>query len=409
MDRKRYIELVNSEPFVSISGHTTGKKMAIREFTYGALVPDRNHPLSLVSVANSSISIDLWKGCRWQCRYCHVQGTNQDLDSSGKMPRDVIRRGPFTVKEVVDALIEHPFFIPDKTIISIGTASTEPFASAEVTESTFQIMRYFLENGWKNPFWIVTKASIPSGYKQDLAAISQSNGLMISICWADNPRSIEPVANNRFLNVEVAKEAGVVISWYMRPLVEEWGASLSKIEMMMLWVSKHYGEYIDMIVPGGLRWTEGIENGLTEIHGLPMPNVPRNDNVKTLSSQMIKGIKVLAHELFPGIPIFLKSSCALSYMRKVPSIAFVQKLSSIECETSVCSSDQRSRCARVCVGSFSNEAAQRVADNLGIPVRVKGWDDQNGLISKPDLSQFSYAIRQSLLKGLAEEGSLLWT
>jgi DNA repair photolyase len=400
-----YFAAINSEPLVQIKGMTTGQEFSLREYTYGVLVPDNNHPLSSVSVSNSSLSIDLWIGCTWQCRYCHVQGTYQDLDERGSMPRKPKRRNQFSVDQILDELVKHPFFIADETIISIGTASTEPFAPA-VVDSTFEIMDGFVRRGLRNPFWIVTKGGVPKGRKLDFARISNATcGLMLSLCWADNPDTIEPAHNNRFLNSEEAKEAGATIAWYMRPIVPEWSGNRDRIEMMMLWVKKHYGEVIDMIVPGGLRWTEGIENGLVEIHKLPMPDIPRDDNVKSLPQELVDSIFSLSAEHFPGTPVYLKSSCALTRMLKIPSITSVQVFARSECEASRCPLAQRRICAQGSVYNMTAERAQGILDGLGIPAHVVSWDINHGLVTHPEMSKFTYAVRQTVFKHLAMGGS----
>lgn len=404
--KQEYLAAANSEPLVKIKGMTTGQEFSLREYMYGVLVPDRNHPLSSVSVSNNSLSIDLWTGCSWQCRYCHAQGTHQDLIEQGTIPRNPQRRNLFTVDHIIDELVKHPFFIADETVISIGTASTEPFAPGLITDSTFEIMESFVKRGFKNPFWIVTKCGIPKGRKLDLARITKiSLGLMISVCWADNPDTIEPVRNNRFLNIEEAKEAGVTIAWYMRPIVPEWSGSPNRIEMMMLWVKKYYGNIIDMIVPGGLRWTEGIENGLVEIHKLPMPKIPRDDNVKSLPKDLVTTILSLSEEHFPGVPVYLKSSCALTKMLGLPSITSVQIFARDECESSHCPLAQRQICAQKFSRNMTVEHAQTVLDNLGISVQVIRWDQNYGLVTRPDMSTFTYAIRQTVFKHLAKGGS----
>jgi hypothetical protein len=98
------------------------------------------------------------------------------------MPRRPKRRNSFSVDQILDELVKHPFFIADETIISIGTASTEPFAPGPVTESTFEIMNAFIRRGLRNPFWIVTKGGVPKGIKLDFARISNvTRGLMLSM------------------------------------------------------------------------------------------------------------------------------------------------------------------------------------------------------------------------------------
>jgi DNA repair photolyase len=399
-----YFKAANTEPFIRIKGKTTGREFFLRQFTYGVLVPNPNHPLSTVSVSNSSLSIDLWVGCAWQCRYCHVQGTYQDLVDEGAMSKNPRRRNSFSVEQILDELIKHPFFIPDKTVISIGTASTEPFAPGPVTDSTFKIMNAFIKRGLHNPFWIVTKAGIPKGRKSDFARIVKATrGLMLSLCWADNPSTIEPVRNNRFSNTEEAKEAGATIAWYMRPIVSEWSGNPERIEMMMSWVKKHYGDVIDMIVPGGLRWTEGIEYGLTEIHNLPMPNIPRNDNMKFLPQEVLETIISVSKEYFPSIPLYFKSSCAISKMLQIPNIISVQAFARQACEMSLCPTTQRQICAQSPIYRMTVERAQQVLNQLGIPANAISWDLQHGLITQPEINKFTYAIKQTVFKHLAME------
>lgn len=402
--REDYFQLANFEPMVEINGKTTGRKFLLRKFTYGVLVPDQSHPLSTVSVSNSSLSIDLWTGCSWQCRYCHVQGTFQELNEDLVMSKRPEKRNIFMVDQIIDELVKHPYFFPDETIISIGTSSTEPFAPGKVTDSTFEIMNAFIRRGLRNPFWIVTKFGVPKGRKEDIARITKySRGLMISLCWADNPATIEPVQNNRFINSEEAKEAGAIVTWYMRPIVPEWSGSLSTIEKMMVWVKKNYGHVIDMIIPGGLRWTEGIENGLVEIHKLPMPDIPKADNIKSLPQDIVDLIFSLGKEHFPNVPIFIKSSCALSHMLKVPNIISVQIFDKPDCDLSTCPLAQRQICARSRAFNITVNEAQNILDKLSIPARVISWDCQKGLSTSPDIHSFTYAIRQTLFKYIASE------
>ena len=51
-----------------------GKKYELCEYMFGALKMDHSSPLCCVSEANNSFSIDYFKGCPFQCAYCHVQG-----------------------------------------------------------------------------------------------------------------------------------------------------------------------------------------------------------------------------------------------------------------------------------------------------------------------------------------------
>lgn len=51
------------------------------------------------------------------------------------------------------------------------------------------------------------------------------------------------------------------------------------------------------------------------------------------------------------------------------------------------------------------ERAQAILDNLGIPAHVVSWDINRGLVTHPEMSKFTYAVRQTVFKHLAMGGS----
>lgn len=382
--------------------YLSGKRYSLCEYMFGVLKMDHNDPLSCVSEANNSFSIDYWKGCAYQCAYCHIQGIYEDLDENYKMIKKIEPRSQFSIEEIINALIQHPYFEKNKSIVSIATSSTEPFASNQTIESTLKIMEYFTELGYKNPFWIVTKAGIPNYISDRLKKICDNgNNIMISICWAGNPQIIEPAQHNRFKNIEKLKDTGVTVSWYLRPLVAEWGANKEHIEQMMKMISSNYGEYIDMIVPGGLRWTEGIEFGLKYIRGLKMPNLIREHNKKTLSSELEDDIIELCQKYFPNKPVYFHSSCAISHMLNRNNVALLNLYDETTCNKSICSN----RCKNMCRNLKFNDKLLKECEekliNSGIKISLKKVDSKNKILSKPNFDSFTYSEKQQIKKTLA--------
>ena len=395
-----------SERIVATTGPRTGNPYMFREFTYGVLVPDHNHPLVAVSVANSSLSIDLWRGCSFQCKYCHVQDSHLDMGSDGKMPSRLFPRSRFSISEILDALELHPYFIKDQTVLSIGTASTEPFASQAV-ESTFELMEEIVQRGWSNPIWIVTKAGFPKKMGKRLSLIASHNKVMLSFCWAGNPETIEPARNDRFANIKDAKSAGATCAWYMRPMTKDWGANESHVQKMMQWViEKGYDEYIDMIVPGGLRWTPGIEYGLVEVHGIAMPNIAQDDNQKDLPEEIWEAIHDTSAKMFPDVPVFRKSSCALSHMLGIPDIRSVYVSDTHACSKSQCSSAQRNICGARPVNQWTKDTLQELFNQLSIPALVQSISGTH-VHSTPSLQKFSDTIATTVKKMMAYGPSIL--
>ena len=324
-------------------GPTTNKPYSMLKLTYGNIANSEEDPLVNVSHAHSSLSIDIWKGCAFKCAYCHVQGTDQDL-VDGRMPSKPIRRTNHTIKEIVDRLVTSPFYNPNIPI-SIGTSSTEPL-SRDVVDSTIRIMEYFVALGLNNPFWIVTK----NGYRLNdydhnrIATIINSNKILISFCFANNPKEIEPATHDRFKGIERFRSIGGITAWYMRPLTIEWGGNPTDLEPVIANISQRYGKYLDMIVPGGLRWTDGIEYGMTEIYKQPMPNLSKSDNQKTLDDKSWDQMLEIISRHFPEKPVFKKSSCMISYAFNKPSITLVNLLNTPNCKCSVCPNPQRELC-----------------------------------------------------------------
>ena len=379
-----------------------GNEYKLCEYMYGVLEMDHNNPLSCVSEANNSFSIDYWKGCSYQCAYCHVQGIYEDLDENYKMYKRPIPRSKFTIEEIIDELVKHPYFKKDISIISIATSSTEPFACPKVTESTLKIMEYFVSLGYKNPFWIVTKAGIPKGISSRLKKICDNgNKIMISICYAGNPKNIEPMTNNRFKNIETLKDTGVTVSWYLRPLVKEWGANVTNLRKMFKFVHDNYGEYIDMIVPGGLRWTEGIEFGLSVQKGQKMPKLIKEYDQKTLSEKIENSILELANKYFKDKPVYFNSSCAIAHMLEKNNIALLNILKHDICQKSKCFNPSKEKCLKC---KFTKEEIKKIEKTLkkeGIDVEILDISIKNGIKTKPEIETFNYTVKQQIKKEIA--------
>lgn len=380
------------------------KDYYLNEHPFGVLTNDINSPLYSVSVSNSSLSIDIWSGCAYGCKYCHVQGIYSYIKDEGQMKKKPVLNTKHSIDDIISELVEHPFFEKDITIISIGTGSTEPFGNIEVTQSTIDIMNSFVKRGYKNPFWIVTKAGIPKKIIGDLEEIANNgNKIMISICWANNPQNIEPVKNKRFKNVDLLKNIkNVYVAWYMRPLVAEWGANEKTLEYMFKYVYENYGDSIDMIVPGGMRWTSGIEYALTQINKVVLPNLIKDDNKKTLDDKIMSTIKNLSSKFFPNIPVFFNSSCALSYMLEKSSISLVNNIKEKNCHFSECPLKQRNICN--CVSNIKEfkELEDKLSD-IGIDIKFKKIDFKNNeIVSVPSISEFNYSIKQIIIRIIAE-------
>ena len=224
---------------------------------------------------------------------------------------------------------------------------------------------------------------------------------MISLCYAGNPKNIELISNNRFKNIELIKNTGVTISWYLRPLVKEWGANSKHLKEMFKFVHDNYGEYIDMIIPGGLRWTEGIEFGLSVQKGETMPKLIKEYDKKTLSCKIENEILKLSNEYFPDKPVYFNSSCAIAHMLEKNNVALLNILNHNICSKSKCFNPSKEKCLKC---KFSKEEINKIEEILkkeGINVEILDISIKNGIKTKPELETFNYTVKQQIKKEIA--------
>lgn len=405
------LELANQVPIENLVGGKTGKNYQLTSFMYGCLDPRNNAPLSNVGVTGNSLSIDIWTGCPLQCAYCHVQGVREDLNPiDWKMRKVPVRRTTHTIEQILSKLIEHPLFEKDKTVLSICTSSTEPFVGQEVIESTLRIMEWFSNKNMRNPFWIVTKAGIPLNIVDRLKNIAKTNKIVISVCWADNNKAIEPYTKDRFDNLDALREvSGIIVNWYLRPLVKEWCNNFQYLDEMFKKVAGKYKNDIHSIVVGGLRWTEGIEYGLKEVRDLELPNNVNSASrhKKTLTDEEFEMIKHLSINYFgEDKPIYLHSSCMLSEILHVNNIAMTNCFNPNACSSSICTSEQRKICENA-IRSINLSSINDFIKTKGFDIEIVDLckERETGrivLVTKPALKTFSPAISQKIVTLVAE-------
>ncbi|MCI1903653.1 MAG: hypothetical protein LKJ03_06185 [Enterococcaceae bacterium] len=89
--------------------------------------------------------------------------------------------------------------------------------------------------------------------------MQEKNKMIISICWANNDNIIEPFVSDRFANIDLLKDCkNISLNWYLRPLVREWSNNFDYLDEMFRKTSSKYADQINSIIPGGLRWTQGM-------------------------------------------------------------------------------------------------------------------------------------------------------
>lgn len=291
---------------------------------FGALSQDETNPLSRVSVANSSFSIDPFRGCPAGCAYCTVAGALRDVNIND-IKEDIIVTLPkkpemlFSGQELALSLISHPAFIPNKSIISIGSGSTESFLP-KVEEQTWAIMNTFLKKKLKNPFWIVTKMGISDDISliwRDRFSLLLKNGIqtVISVTFAAHPKWVEPFNGDRFHNMDIMKTAGVKISHHLRPIIEGINDSDECIQQSL----KDSLSIAEVVCVGGLRKDPGVALAWSHIYNLDSNLLPDDENrQKIISDKYIASVEKHIQDIGLEIPVVQRSSEMLSFLLHIP-------------------------------------------------------------------------------------------
>lgn len=298
-------------------------QVVIDEQIFGALSQDRRNPFSRISVANSSFSLDPYRGCPLGCAYCIVAGSLSDLSVS-KIKSEmkyVLPTKPkrlFSGFELVENLIRHPAFIANKSIVSIGTASTEAFLDG-VEDDTWQIMKHILDLGLRNPFWIVTKYGMPDHlvkiWSERIGQLSK-NGIpvVLSITYSGAPDWVEPYKGNRFRNLLILKNEGVKLSHHLRPII----MGINDDEESMKRALSASLDVVENVCVGGLRKDTGVELAWEYFHHNDLNLLPDTDREKVLPDDYLKKVGEFIRKGGYKTPVFRRSSEAISSLLGIP-------------------------------------------------------------------------------------------
>lgn len=291
---------------------------------FGALSQDPASPLSRVSIANSSFSLDPFVGCPARCAYCTVAGAERDIapvdsQAPNRATLPTKPRQLFRGRELVEALVGHPAFLAHKSVISIGTGSTEAFMPP-VGEVTWEILQDFADRGLRNPFWFVVKIGIPSPAAATWnARFHQLCGagidVVLAITHSGAPHWVEPYRGDRFGFAHELTAPNLHIAHYLRPIIPGINDDSRSISAAL----DAAGDAARVICVGGLRVDPGVDLAWSHFHGLDRRLLPpHEDRQKTIPDSYLQE---LGHELVARnmrVPVFTRSSEMLSHLLGIP-------------------------------------------------------------------------------------------
>jgi len=223
---------------------------------------------------------------------------------------DLIFKKPEKLYDCVElllALIIHPAFIPNKTVIGFCIGSTEVFLP-EVGENVWIAMKKMAEYGLRNPIWLVGKSFHSNAkdiwYKRFKYLTDCRINIIISISDAGNHSEVEPFSEkNRFLPFEFLKDSGVYLSHHLRPVVPH----PFVIDSISRSLEKSNG-IVSSVCLGGLRLDPGML--LFWRREETTTYAPGNQS-KVLGSDIENHVKNITEKV--GVPLFHHSSEMISF------------------------------------------------------------------------------------------------
>lgn len=245
----------------------------------------------------SYYSINSYIWCTINCWYCL-------LAPLGIVPNKPVK--PLNEEDLINQVLESPYFIKDKTILSINSR-TDPFLNEEVKDSTFKLLD-LMETKWLKNFVTITTKCLIS--KEDAKRLNNYKNLKIIIIVTYNwiPFNIQPISQDNQENTmkNISKCSNLRLLHQFRPIMPWVNDDEHTIRKIISFAKK----YCMATIYQWVRVNECIKSRLTS----------REYNYKWELLGTHKRKNKNTDEMFdkirkknPNYPIFDHTSCCLSY------------------------------------------------------------------------------------------------
>jgi DNA repair photolyase len=252
-----------------------------------------------ISQHKSFLGVDTFIGCNAGCAYC-FRYRKEIID-----PRRTCED-----REIVDGLLQHPFFVRGVTPLSVNSNSTDPFHAA-VRASTLDILDMLESSGITNPITLITKVPLPEQEIQRLHSSSKLN-LDVNVSYSAMPEEVEPIsANARIDFMKRLAEAPIRVALFARPIVADWNATAEHFRAIF-----HAARLANVgaIIVGGLRLSDGIRSNIRR-SGLAIPLGHAKDYKKYLPAELKDLILEVYREMGMNTPLVRRASCGRALIR----------------------------------------------------------------------------------------------
>jgi len=300
--------------------------MSCRKERYAQLIN-----LEPIVLAKNFLSLNSVVGCRNDCVYCYKHSWNF-LDKF--VPHQI-----YSVSQIVDNLLNHPYYA-ENIPLAIHNSATDPFQKG-VKNVTYEIMDSLENLGIKNIVALITKEYVS---KKDIERIESFENIkpVLFVSYSGLPLNYERVVDDRRLKtMQNLKESNLKKILYYRPIIKGVNDDVNTIEKII----ELGDEYFDAIVRSSIKLdvntvlymaSKGIT--LDSSYDIGM-NI--HDSRKVLPE---KSRSIVDEALKKSkIPVYKKTSCAVSYLYSKPDYHSQWIRSDIYC-TNSCPASQKKLC-----------------------------------------------------------------
>lgn len=246
-----------------------------------------------VEYMKSGLSVNTHVGCVLNCGYCVVSEFIDRFINKVSEP-----------EELLIQIIEHKFFIKDKTPLLLNNR-TDPLLS-RVRKSTFDLVDLISSEGLENPVIIISKLSLK---EDELSVLESLKNAYFIVSYSNLPRFIEPLSHDHqkrtFKVLEDRVNTNVLHYW--RPII----AGLNDDHNNIYEVLSTVGEVSQGSIISGLRLNDSIYTKLLG-QGVKIKDWDGDTQHKLVPPDFLQKVLKVRDTDFADYKIFKHTSCGIS-------------------------------------------------------------------------------------------------
>jgi len=315
----------------------------------------------IIDMHDSWLVINSIQGCTNGCKYCFLQGINNNLT----YPQIIV-----PAKEVVEKMLSYKYY--DSKIPICLLPGTDAFLNDTNINYMHELLNILDNKNISNPIILITKCLIPEIILDDLSNLTnKGKDIIVYLSYSGLTSKFEPniKPENIRLNFKNLAARGIKIIHYYRPFIPD-NSSANQIDNILDFVDN----YTSVSQIGGLKLRSNI---IDKIEFL--------DIVKTNKQECLEASSIWPKEAYNYFynnykhkhNVFQTNQCAISQVLNLPCPQFYNTL---ECnEYNHCSKEQRKLCA-----SYKKLSSKDIVEKIKILLNKLNKDINNIKIIEKD-------------------------